>query len=294
MEFHGPIIRPQTDADSVFIEVTAGCTHNSCSFCNFYKDTRFYVAPIEQVEKDLKEAKAAYPNAKKIWASGGNPFALSRDKLVALGQLFKKYFPKAVVSTYARIDDLYRKSEEDIKAIHDSGIDDIMIGIESGDDDVLAFVNKGYTAADIVRECQKLDAAGLPYRMIYLGGLAGKGKLVNSARKSAAVINQIHPYYMILTNVTIMPGTKLYRQRKSGEFVESTEKERLMEIRELISDLKNPITVNSGTSSSSVYFVADLPKDREALKVQLNRYIDSFSERDEERWKMRRAHTQYI
>lgn len=294
MEFHGPIIRPQTDADSVFIEVTAGCTHNSCSFCNFYKNTPFYVAPVEQVEKDLQEAKAAYPNATKIWASGGNPFALSRDKLIALGQLFKKYYPKAVVSTYARIDDIYRKSVEDIKAIHESGIDDIMIGIESGDDDVLSFVNKGYTAADIVRECHKLDAAELPYRMIYLGGLAGKGKLVESARKSAAVINQIHPYYMILTNVTIMPGTKLYQQRESGEFIESTEKERLMEIRELISDLKNPIVVDSGTSSSSVYFVADLPKDQEALKVQLDRYIDSFSERDEERWKLRRANTQYV
>lgn len=294
MIFHGPVIRPQTDADSVFIEVTAGCTHNSCSFCNFYKDTPFYVAPVEQVEKDLKEAKDAYPGAKKIWASGGNPFALSPDKLIRLGHLFKKYYPEAVVSTYARIDDLYRKSIADIKAIHDAGIDDIMIGIESGDDEVLSFVNKGYTAADIVRECQKLDAAGMPYRMIYLGGLAGKGKLVESAKKSAAVINQIHPYYMILTNVTIMPGTKLYQQRESGEFTESTEKERLMEIRELISDLRNPIVVDSGTASSSVYFVADLPKDREVLREQLDRYIASFSEKDEELWQFRRAHTQYI
>jgi radical SAM superfamily enzyme YgiQ (UPF0313 family) len=294
MEFHGPIIRPQTDADSVFIEVTAGCTHNSCSFCNFYKDTPFYVAPFEQVEKNLEEAKAVYPNARKIWASGGNPFALSSDRLIRLGHLFKKYFPKTVVSTYARIDDLFRKSVEDIRAIHEAGIDDIMIGIESGDDEVLSFVNKGYTAADIVRECQKLDQAGLPYRMIYLGGLAGKGKLVESARKSAEVINQIHPYYMILTNVTIMPGTKLYQQRESGEFTESTEKERLMEIRELISDLENPMIVDSGTSSSSVYFVADLPKDKEELKGQLDHYIQSFSEKDEENWKFRRAHTQYI
>ncbi|MGN0255522.1 MAG: radical SAM protein [Chordicoccus sp.] len=294
MEFHGPIIRPATDADSVFIEVTAGCTHNSCSFCNFYKDTPFYMAPIEQVERDLKEAKEEFPNAKKIWASGGNPFALSAKKLIALGHLFKRYYPHAVVSTYSRIDDLFRKSVDDIRAIHESGIDDIMIGIESGDDEVLSFVNKGYTAADVVRECRKLDQAGLPYRSIYLGGLAGQGKLVESAKKSATVFNQIHPYFMYLTNVTVMPGTKLYRQRESGEFVESTEKERLMEIRELVSDLKNPIVVDSETSSSSVYFIADLPKDREALRDRLDRYIDSFSEQDEEQWKFKRAHTQYI
>ncbi len=74
MEFHGPIVRPYTDADSLFIEVTTGCTHNSCTFCNFYKDTPFRVAPIEQVEKDLQEASREVPSATRIWASGGNPF----------------------------------------------------------------------------------------------------------------------------------------------------------------------------------------------------------------------------
>lgn len=294
MEFHGPIIRPQTDADSVFIEVTAGCTHNSCTFCNFYKNTPLYVAPIEKVEADLKEAKAAYPNAKKIWASGGNPFSLSPKKLIALGHLFKKYFPDAVVSTYARIDDMYRKSVDDIRAIHDSGIDDVMIGVESGDDDVLKFVNKGYTSADIIRECHKLDDAGLPYRMIYLGGLAGRGHLVESAKKSANVFNQIHPFYMMLTNVTVMPGTKLYDQRAKGEFVEASEHERLHEIRELVADLKNPITVDSGTSTSAVYFVAHLPKDRATLLPRLDEYIRKFSDLDEKIWKERRATTTTI
>ena len=79
MEFHGPIVRPYTDADSLFIEVTTGCTHNSCTFCNFYKDTPFRVAPIEQVEKDLQEASREVPFATRIWASGGNPFCLLRS-----------------------------------------------------------------------------------------------------------------------------------------------------------------------------------------------------------------------
>lgn len=73
MIFNGPIIRPQTDADSVFIEVTVGCTHDSCTFCNFYKDFPFRVTPISQVEESLKEASLMYPGAKRAWASGGNP-----------------------------------------------------------------------------------------------------------------------------------------------------------------------------------------------------------------------------
>ena len=159
MEFHGPIVRPYTDADSLFIEVTTGCTHNSCTFCNFYKDTPFWVAPIEQVEKDLQEASREVPFATRIWASGGNPFCLSSRRLIQLGDLFKKYFPKARVSTYARIDDLFHKSAEDIREIREHGIDDVLTGIESGDDDVLKAVNKGYTAEDVIRECQKIGQA---------------------------------------------------------------------------------------------------------------------------------------
>ncbi len=84
MHFHGPIIRPGTDANSLFIEVTAGCSHNACTFFNFYKDIPFYVAPLSQIEEDLKEAKQKWPDVKDIWASGGNPFALSTNKQIAV------------------------------------------------------------------------------------------------------------------------------------------------------------------------------------------------------------------
>ena len=90
MEFHGPIVRPYTDADSLFIEVTTGCTHNSCTFCNFYKDTPFRVAPIEQVEKDLQEASREVPFATRIWASGGNPFAGLSSSEIFLRSIFQR------------------------------------------------------------------------------------------------------------------------------------------------------------------------------------------------------------
>lgn len=77
MEFMGPIVRPATDADSVFIEVTVGCTHNSCTFCNFYRGYKFSVSSMEKIESDLREASVLWPHAKRAWASGGNPLALS-------------------------------------------------------------------------------------------------------------------------------------------------------------------------------------------------------------------------
>ncbi len=104
-----------------------------------------------------------------------------------------------------------------------------MIGIETGDDEVRSFVNKGYTAQDILDAGKKMDEVGITYRMIYLGGLAGKGKLVERAKKSAKIFNQIHPYYMMLTNVSVLPGTKLYQQMMAGEWTEATEKKNIIE-----------------------------------------------------------------
>lgn len=215
MEFHGPIVRPYTDADSLFIEVTTGCTHNSCTFCNFYKDTPFRVAPIEQVEKDLQEASREVPFATRIWASGGNPFCLSTRRLIQLGDLFKKYFPKARVSTYARIDDLFHKS--------------------------------------------------------------------------AAVFNQIHPYYMYLTNVAVLPGTKLYGQMMRGEFAEATEKERLQEIRTLLAEMRNPIVVDTESAASSIYLKVKLPEEKASVLRELDAFIARFSPEQEKLLHARRA-----
>ncbi|MGN0287424.1 MAG: hypothetical protein ACI4B6_07130 [Atopobiaceae bacterium] len=178
---------------------------------------------------------------------------------------------------------------DDLRQIKAHGIDEVMIGIETGDDEALEFVNKGYTAADIVRECHKLDEAGFTYRMIYLGGLLGAGKLAESAKRSAEVLNQIHPYYMIYTNVAVLPGTQLFDQKLSGEFTEATEKERLQEMRELINDLDIDITVDSGTAASSIFLKAHLPEDKREAVAALDKVIANFSDREEKALHARRA-----
>lgn len=289
MHYNGPVIRPHTDTDRIIIEVTIGCTHNSCTFCNFYKGVPFRVAPLSQVEMDLSEASVRWPHAKSLWLAGGNPFCLSTEKLIQLGDLVRNYFPDVHVSTYARVDDLFRKSVEDIHKIKDHGIDDVMIGIESGDDDVLSFVNKGYTAADIVRECQKLDQTSMTYRFIYLGGLAGKDKLIESARRSADVINQTHPIAMNMTNVSVLPDTKLYEQMRRGEFTEATELERIMEARALVENLNNEIYLDNTTAANNFYFTAKLPEEKAALLKKLDNLIDTFTDEKERMLHARRA-----
>lgn len=282
MHYNGPIVRPQTDAYDLFVEVTVGCTHNSCKFCNFYKDYQFRIAPLSQIEEDLKEAAEKYSNAHRIWASGGNPYALSTNRLAEIGKLFKKYFPNTPVSTYARVDDLNRKSLEDMKYLKSLGRSDLVIGIESGDDDVLKNMNKGYTSADILEGCKKLEEAGITYRVIYLGGLAGRGQGRETAHRSAEVLNQLHPYYMYLTTVSVLPGTPLYEERSRGEFIEENEYERLEEFCTLLGEMKNDITVFAAPNTTRFSFEIDLQKQKNQVISRMREIQKSLTDKDEE------------
>ncbi len=273
MIFNGPIIRPTTDADSVFIELTAGCTHNGCTFCNFYDGVPLRVAPLSEVEANLKEVAQKNPNAKKVWASGGNPYALSTEKLAERAKLIKKHLPEGHISTYARVDDLNRKTVDDMRHLKELGFGELVIGVESLDDEVLAHVNKGYTVADIVEGFQKLEDAGVDYRVIYMGGLAGQGKVVDSAKKSAEILNKLHPYMMFLTPLDIEPGTPLAAEVKSGTFKPVERKELLQEYKTLFSELHNPMIVYTTTSHYSRPFTAKIPEHKEQVIRMLDEEI---------------------
>ena len=192
--------------------------------------------------------------------------------------------PQAEINTYARVDDLKRKTVDDIKALRAVGYNSIVLGLESGDDEVLKNMNKGYTSQEILDGCRKLEEGGMDYRIIYLGGLAGRGKGVESARRTAEVFNQIHPFYMYLTTVSVLPDTPLYDEMLLGEFKEETEKERLQEFHELLKNMKNPIAVFSETSTVTTPFVAQMPKDKPRILSMLQHAASAITPADEQRF----------
>lgn len=283
MHYHGPIVRPQTDADSIFIEVTVGCTHNQCSFCNFYEGYPFSAVPLEQIEEDLIEASRQYPAAKKIWANGGNPYALGTERLAQIGKLMKKYFPESRISAYARITDLTRKSVEEMKLLRACGFEDLVVGFETGDDEALAYVNKGYTSADVLSGCKKLEEAEVAYRLIFLGGLAGKGKCVESAKKTAHLLNQLHPYLLYLNSVLILPGTKLYEDRECGIFQEAGERELVLEFITMLERMEHEIKIFAAPNTTPFSFLVDLQPRKQELLAFMRNYIDGLDEKQEER-----------
>ena len=153
MHYTGTIWRPPYEAYSLLIQVTAGCTHHSCKFCTLYEDLpfKFRMSPLEEVKSDLKEANHYYKDADRVFFTGANPFVLSVDKLKTLAKMVHEYFPNCQsIGCFARITDVSQKSVKDLQELKDLGYDGITFGIETGDDEALVFMKKGYLSKDII------------------------------------------------------------------------------------------------------------------------------------------------
>ncbi|MCR5192076.1 MAG: radical SAM protein [Bacteroidales bacterium] len=139
-----------------FIQVTQGCTHNSCKFCTMYRDVPFRMQPMEWMEEDLRELQATVPQAKTIRLLSANPLALSFDRLMPRLELIKRYLPH-LEHLYAatRVTDIRNKTVEQLRQLRDIGVNEISLGVESGDDWTPQRINKGYTSQDILEQCHK-------------------------------------------------------------------------------------------------------------------------------------------
>lgn len=279
MHFTGRTWRPPYEAHSVIMQATAGCTYRKCRFCNLYKDECFRMSPMEEFEADLAEIKRYQPYARRLFWTGANPFAMSYENLKLRALTVRDYLIKCQsIAMFASIRDIMDKEVWQLRKLRAMGINGLSIGTESGDDETLALAGKGYTAADILEQCRKLDEAGIEYYFVYMTGLAGKGAGRRNAVNSAALFSQLNPYFISVDSLTLFPGTELYRMAQSGAFVPAGEKERLTELQTFIRNLqiRTHLFVNSVSNFYPV--TAYLPKEREKVVSELQYIVDKVDE----------------
>ncbi len=230
MHYTGQVYRHPVEAESPLLEVTAGCSHNKCSFCTMYRETPFKVSSLEHVEEDLKELKSTNFPFKRIFLVNGEPFALSTRKLIAIGELIQKYFPHLeTITCYASIKGLKNKSVEDLRALRALKFNELHIGLESAYDPALQQMNKGFTAAEAYENIAKLKEAGIDWDAIIMTGVAGKGKGHIHIEETAKLLNTFPPYMVSLMTTSVADGTPLQKMRDAGEFIECTEQEKIEE-----------------------------------------------------------------
>lgn len=181
--------------------MTSGCSHNKCSYCSIYKNIPFKIESLEQIEKDLIEAKKTHINTERIYLLNGDPFSLSADRL---------------------------KSKE-LKELRALGINDLYIGVETGLDESLKRINKGNTSKEAKEELQRLNEASIDFISIIMYGVAGRGKGTENALANANLLNSVRSKAIALMNLTLIPDTDLYEEAKRGDFIEASEKEKLIE-----------------------------------------------------------------
>ncbi len=220
------------------LQITRGCTHNSCKFCTMYKGVPFKLQPMEWIEEDLQELAAIVPDAKTIQLLSANPLCMTYDKLAPILEMINHYLPKMEhIYAATRVTDLRNKSVEQWKSLKDMGLNEISLGVESGDDWTLDRINKGYHTADILEQCAKLDEAGVAYWMTFLNGVAGQEHSAEHALHSAEIFSQCHPMVVGTGGLTLFPGTPLLEEAERGEFTPLTEKEMLIELKLFVENL---------------------------------------------------------
>ena len=310
MHYTGTIWRPPYEASSLLLEVTAGCTHHKCKFCTLYNDLpfKFRMSPLEDVESDLQEAQLwstdpismltarlqGLPSPERIqraFLTGANPFVLKAERLMAIADLIRQYVPSIkTIGCFARITDVTLKSDEELVSLHQAGYDGLTIGIETGDDEALRFMNKGYAAADIVKQCQRLDQAGIHYSFFYLVSISGAGRGETGAKATAYVCNQLHPTLIGVNMLTIYPDSELYQEIQRGNWKEESEIEKYKEIRTLLECLEIPTQFAALGASNAFQFQGTLPEDKEALAAALDKIIETVKEDDLREYRVNLRH----
>ncbi len=293
MHYTGTIWRPPYEASSLLLEATAGCTHHRCKFCTLYNDLSFSfrMSPIEDMEADLEEARQRYSRfpkcrVKRVFLTGANPFVLTYERLMEIAGLIHNYFPEASsIGSFARVTDVTLKLDEELAALHKAGYDGLTIGMETADDEALAFMDKGYLTADILEQCGRLDRAGIRYNFFYLTGISGAGRGEEGARLTAAVCNSLHPGIVGANMLTLYPDSRLYGEMRQGNWREESETEKYREVRTLIAELKIPTIFAAMGASNAYQMWGELPEDREKLLSFLDGVIENVGEDELRRYR---------
>ena len=234
MKTEGTLYRPPLEAKTFLLQVTAGCTHNKCRFCNMYRDKSFHMIDEDIVRYNLREGKRVadiYQRpVQRIFLMDGDVFSLSADRLEEKVKLIRQYMPQIETFTmYAAVRSIQTKTDDELLKLRALGVNDLYIGYETGLDDVLSKMNKGSDLADSITQAERLNRAGINHNALMILGLAGKGRGAESGEAAAKLINRINPKVTRLTTLSVFPGSDLEKDVKEGRFEEAGEKEILTE-----------------------------------------------------------------
>ena len=279
-----PLYRPPSEAYSLIIQITLGCSHNKCSFCSMYKEKKFVIKPIEDIKSDIDAFRAMYKNrsVEKIFLADGDALVVPTEILVQVFDYIKEVFPECKrVSIYGTAIAIHQKSVEDLKKLYEKGLTLVYLGVESGDNDALKFIKKGIRAERVVELAKKIQDTGIDLSITLIAGLMGKfqdNKM--HAINSAKIITDISPKYASILNLRLYEGTELYDLMQQGKYDYLEGVEVLKEMRLVLSSIDpskitKPIIFRANHASNYLNLKGNLPEDIPRMIAEIDNAIEN-------------------
>jgi radical SAM superfamily enzyme YgiQ (UPF0313 family) len=220
MKYEGMIFRPPSEAESLILQVTVGCSYNKCTFCSAYQGKRFRIKSFEEVKEDIDEVSLYGSRIQKVFLADGDALAIPQKDLIRiLDYLQKRLRGLERVGIYANAKDILKKDVEELKALKDLGLGILYLGLESGHREVLKRVKKNATIDQLIRAARRVKESGILLSVTVILGLGGVEMSHAHAEETGKVLSEMDPDFVGALSLMIVPGTPIEREIKTGELV---------------------------------------------------------------------------
>lgn len=276
MRYEGRVFRPPSEAYSLIVQVTVGCSHNKCTFCDMYKEKRFHLRKLEDVLEDFNIARRQYRYIERVFLADGDALIRKTEDLAVILKHIRKVIPECQrVTSYGSPKSILTKSPEDLALLHSLGLEMIYLGLESGNEQVLKHINKGVTVEDIVRAGQMVKNAGMKLSVTAISGLGGTEMWKEHAIDTAKAFSRMKPDYIGLLTLMFEGDVPLRRECEEGKFHLLTAPQVAKETLLMLEHIDSEGSVfRSNHASNYLTLKGTLNRDREAMCEQIRTALE--------------------
>jgi len=277
MKYEGDLYRPPSEAYSLIVQATIGCSHNKCTFCSMYKKDTFRIRGTEEIIEDLLVGRKYYQNVKRVFLADGDALVIKTRELVKILYAIKKLFPECErVGIYGTPKSILVKSKEELFKLKSLGLGIVYLGLESGSDKILEDINKGVNSSQMIEAGRKVVETGIELSVTLISGIGGKANSMLHAIESARTLNEMKPHYIGLLTLLLEEGTLLYKEVKEGKFELLTPLEVLRETKTLVQGLEiDNCIFRSNHASNYISLRGTLMKDKNLILEQINHGLNT-------------------
>ncbi|MCU0554012.1 MAG: radical SAM protein [Syntrophales bacterium] len=267
MKYEGDIIRPPSEAYSLLLQVTVGCSHNRCTFCPSFKGKRFRIKSLDEIVEDLEYASRRFRRVDRLFLCDGDALIIPQQRLIAILDAIRTHLPGVGrIGTYANAKSIRKKSVEELSELRERGLGIVYLGIESGNEEVLARIRKGATCEQIVEAARRVKEAGITLSVTVLLGIGGVAMSAAHARDTARILTDVDPDFAGVLTVMLAPGTALHEEARSGAFVLPGTFALLEELGIIVSGARfSNCFFTANHASNYLPIRARMPRDREKV-----------------------------